>query len=87
MKSAASILTVISLLAAAATSVRGSVLELEARAADSYLQNPSGNASFTYYAGCGSPGKRNASKSLTSTHTLTPVTQHVAKWPMASLQR
>ncbi|KAF8261639.1 endoglucanase V-like protein [Lactarius quietus] len=51
MKSA-SIFIIISLLAAA---VRGSVLEVERRATDGYVQNPSGTASFTYYSGCGSP--------------------------------
>ena len=53
MKSAL-ILTAISLLTAA---VRGSVVELELRAADGYVQNPSGTASFTSYSGCSSPGK------------------------------
>ena len=34
-------------------------LTLEERAADGYIQNPSGSASFTMYSGCGSPGDNN----------------------------
>ena len=81
MKSA-SALTVISLLAAA---VRGSVVELDLRATDGYVQNPSGTASFTYYAGCGSPGKQ-CELGHTTVHTLSTVPrQHVVIQPPASL--
>ena len=83
MKSA-SVLTVISLLAAA---VRGSVVDLDLRATDGYVQNPSGTASFTYYAGCGSPGKQ-CELRYTTVHMLsTTPPQHVAKQPPASLPR
>ncbi|KAH9072354.1 endoglucanase V-like protein [Lactarius deliciosus] len=51
MKSAF-ILTAISLLA---TAVHGRVVELEPRATDGYIQNPSGTASFTFYSGCSPP--------------------------------
>ena len=36
--------------------VNGGAL-LEARTQGNYVQNPSGTASFTYYYGCGAPGK------------------------------
>ncbi|KAH9056732.1 endoglucanase V-like protein [Lactarius vividus] len=51
MKSAL-ILTATSLLAVA---VYGSVVELESRATDGYVQNPSGTASFTWHKGCAAP--------------------------------
>jgi hypothetical protein len=56
MKSAFILTTFVSLLASA---VRGSPSpsELELRATDGYVQEPSGTASFTFYYGCGSPGK------------------------------
>ncbi|KAH9034999.1 endoglucanase V-like protein [Lactarius pseudohatsudake] len=46
------ILTATSLLAAA---VQGSVVELESRATDGYVQNPLGTASFTFSASCATP--------------------------------
>ena len=39
-----------------AAAVRGSAL-LESRTQGDYVLNPSGNASFTSYSGCGTPGK------------------------------
>lgn len=57
MKSALILTTVVSLFASA---VRGSPskAELGLRGTDGYyVQNPSGTASFTYYYGCGNPGK------------------------------
>jgi hypothetical protein len=39
-----------------AGAVHGSTL-LESRTQGDYVQNPTGTASFTFYSGCGSPGK------------------------------
>ena len=87
MKSALILTTVVSLLASA---VRGSPskAELGLRGTDGYyVQNPSGTASFTYYYGCGNPGKHHYSHSI-RTHTLSTVPpQHVARPLTASVPR
>ncbi|THH30102.1 hypothetical protein EUX98_g4073 [Antrodiella citrinella] len=43
------------LLAAAVDVVTGLSLDVDKRATDGYVQEPSGSASFTMYSGCGSP--------------------------------
>jgi hypothetical protein len=84
MKSALIFTTVITCLVAA---VRGSVDELGVRATGGYVQNPSGTASFTYYSGCSSPGKKRESR-CTRAYMLTSGTpQHVENPPPATLPR
>jgi len=78
------ILTAISLLVAA---VHGCATEGATKAADGYVQNPSGTASFTQYSGCGTPGKQRESHS-TRAHTLSTVPpQRVENLPPASQPR
>ena len=80
MKSAL-ILTAISLLVVA---VRGCDAS---ETTGGYVQNPSGNASFTSYANCGNPGKQHELAS-TGSHTLsTAPPQHVVYQPPATRPR
>ena len=52
------ILTVLSVVTAV---VRGSALGLEHRTQGGYLQKGHGNATFTVYSGCSTPGKHRKS--------------------------
>lgn len=47
----------LSLILFALGATGASAIALESRATGGYLQNPSGQASFTFYSGCGAPGK------------------------------
>ena len=86
MKSALILTTVISLLASA---VRGSPspAELGLRGTNGYVQNPSGTASFTYYYGCGNPGKHHEPRSTRAHALSTGPPQHVARPSTASVPR